>query len=523
MSCQCPVNVALFERLLREHPCQSLVSFIISGLSSGFDIGFHGPCTATRPRNLLSARSNSQSVWEAIAKELARGHTSGPFLSPPITPLHCSPLGAVPKKDGSYRIILDLSSPRGNAINEGICKEEFSVRYSTFDDALKLVSGLGPTAFLAKIDIKHAFRLCPVKPAQWGLLGYCWEGYYFVDTRLPFGSRSSPFLFNCFADLLCWIFLTVLAIPFVIHYLDDFFLCGRSAAEVNSYLESIQSMCTKLGVPIAEEKTTGPSQTLTYLGIEIDSQQQIIRLPADKYRELHEALLVWSGRKKCTKRELLSLIGSLSFAAKVVKPGRMFLRRLIDLSTTVASLNHHITLNGEARLDIQWWVDFLPSWNGVCFIQGDPITAASLSLFTDASGVGFGAVFRNSWFCAPWPPTFHPFHINILELFAIVAAVRTWGREWRNLQIIIYTDNASIVHVWRSGTSRDKHIMSLIRHLFLFTARLNINILLQHIPGHTNIAADLLSRLQVRRFKQRLQSADESPTPVEPTIWTILV
>ncbi|XP_057312220.1 uncharacterized protein LOC130653724 [Hydractinia symbiolongicarpus] len=161
--------------------------------------------------------------------------------------------------------------------------------------------------------------------------------------------------------------------------LDDFFLCGRSAAEVNSYLESIQSMCAKLGVPIVENKTAGPSQTLTYLGIEIDSQQRIIRLPANKYRELHKALLAWSGRKKCTKRELLTLIGSLSFAAKVV-----------------------------------------------CFIQGDPITADSLSLFKDASTVGFGTVFRNSWFCAPWPPTFHSFRINILELFAIVAAVRTW-------------------------------------------------------------------------------------------------
>ena len=56
--------------------------------------------------------------------------------------------------------------------------------------------------------------------------------------------------------------------------------------------------------------------------------------------------------KKFTKRELLSLIGSLSFACKVVKPGRMFLRRLIDLSTSVTNLNHHISLSSEARADI---------------------------------------------------------------------------------------------------------------------------------------------------------------------------
>ena len=73
--------------------------------------------------------------------------------------------------------------------------------------------------------------------------------------------------------------------------------------------------------------------------------------------------------KKTTKRDLLSLIGFLSFACRVVKPGRMFLRRLIDLSTSVSSNNFFISINAEARLDLQWWQEFLPEWNGVEIIQ----------------------------------------------------------------------------------------------------------------------------------------------------------
>ena len=38
--------------------------------------------------------------------------------------------------------------------------------------------------------LKHAFRLYPVHPTDWSLLGYCWDNYFFVDIRLPFGSRS---------------------------------------------------------------------------------------------------------------------------------------------------------------------------------------------------------------------------------------------------------------------------------------------------------------------------------------------
>ena len=488
----------------------------------GFDIGYDGPFCVTRPTNLLSARSNPAPVTAAIVKELQRGHTSGPFVSPPLDALHCSPLGAVPKKDGTHRIILDLSSPRGYAVNEGISKEEYSVTYSSFDDAVVLVQALGPDCFMSKLDIKHAFRLCPVRPDQWGLLGYFWEGFFFIDTRLPFGSRSSPFIFNTFADLLLWILIYIGCIPFIIHYLDDFFLCASSAEECQSHMDTMQSLFSELGVPIADNKTVGPSQCVTYLGIEIDSRQQTIRLPTEKFRELTLLLTSWQGKRKCTKRELLSLIGSLSFAAKVVKPGRMFMRRLITLSTTVSRLGHHISLNAEGRADIQWWIDFLPSWNGVCIIQSEPLSSAALSLFTDASGLGFGAVFGDLWFSSEWSPLLSECHINIQELFTIVAAVLTWGTAWRDQQILLFTDNMALTHVWRTGSSSDSTIMALIRHLFLFCAKLNINLLVQHIPGHTNQAADALSRLQVPRFRRIRPSAALHPSSIAPELWSIL-
>ena len=56
-------------------------------------------------------------------------------------------------------------------------------------------------------------------------------------------------------------------------------------------------------------------------------------------------------RDKCTHCELLSLIGKLSFCCKVLPAGRILLRRMIDLSTTVAHL-HRISLTTEAYLDV---------------------------------------------------------------------------------------------------------------------------------------------------------------------------
>ena len=123
-------------------------------------------------------------------------------------------------------------------------------------------------------------------------------------------------------------------------------------------------LCTSLGIPIALDKLEGLDTAITFLGIEIDSKSQELRLPAEKLHKLLQDINMWKGKEKAKKRELLSIIGSLSFATKVVQAGRLFLRRLIDLSTKVKQLQHYVSLNAEARADFQWWIGFLPSWNG---------------------------------------------------------------------------------------------------------------------------------------------------------------
>ena len=72
----------------------------------------------------------------------------------------------------------------------------------------------------------------------------------------------------------------------------------------------------------------------------------------------------WLQRKKATKRQLLSLIGHLGHAAKVVTPGRAFIRRRIDPAHSRRELHHWMYLNAEFKSDLQWWNLFLDRWNG---------------------------------------------------------------------------------------------------------------------------------------------------------------
>ena len=72
---------------------------------------------------------------------------------------------------------------------------------------------------------------------------------------------------------------------------------------------------------------------LIFLGIELDTVRLEMRLPVERIAHLKDLLRSWVGKKHCQKRELLSLIGKLSHACKVVVAGRLFLRRMIDTSS----------------------------------------------------------------------------------------------------------------------------------------------------------------------------------------------
>ena len=116
-------------------------------------------------------------------------------------------------------------------------------------------------------------------------------------------------------------------------------------------------MCKYLGVPIAPEKTVGPSTILTFAGIELDTNAMEARLPADKILKTRSILFEFLCRRKATLKEVQSLIGLLNFACTVVPPGRAFLRRLIDLTKGVHAPFYRIRLTRSVKG--QWQRKFL--------------------------------------------------------------------------------------------------------------------------------------------------------------------
>ena len=222
----------------------------------------------------------------------------------------------------------DLSHPTGHSINDGIPKPLCSLSYITVDSAIAEIMKLGRGTLLAKVDIKSAFCLLPVHPADRHLLAMNWNAHIFIDTCLPFRLRSAPKLFNVLADFLSWILEQKGTCP-LLHYLDDFLLVAppKSSACSNN-LQVILEVCSHLGIPLAREKIEGPTKKLTFLEITLDTQNMEARLPPDKLHIIRKEIKAWLNKTDAKKRAILSLVGLLQHATKVVKPGRTFMSRM---------------------------------------------------------------------------------------------------------------------------------------------------------------------------------------------------
>ena len=150
---------------------RALANFLCRGMSLGFRVGFSRATSLWGAReNLPSVEANPAAVKEYIEEELKQS-TIRPAL--PEESVHISPIGLIPKsgQTGKFRLIVDLSSPQGASVNNGIDPELCLLCYSSVDEAVARVRQCGPGALMVKLDLQSAYRKVPVHLDDQPLLG----------------------------------------------------------------------------------------------------------------------------------------------------------------------------------------------------------------------------------------------------------------------------------------------------------------------------------------------------------------
>ena len=149
-----------------------------------------------------SAEESAEVVREYLLTEVSAGRILGPLDPAEYPQVHTSRFGVIPNSTpGKWRLIVDMSSPDGVSVNDGIKEFLCSLSYVTIMDVAKGVAAFGRGSLMAKVDIRNAYRVVPVHPEDRWLMGMTWKGEFYIDTVLPFSLQSAPKIFTALAEL----------------------------------------------------------------------------------------------------------------------------------------------------------------------------------------------------------------------------------------------------------------------------------------------------------------------------------
>ena len=547
-----PVNYQVLEELLHEtNYDKNKTKFLVDGFKNGFDLGYRGPENVKqKSQNLKFSIGNETELWNKVMKEVQAKRYAGPFKEIPFENYIQSPIGLVPKDGGKKtRLIFHLSYPRKppdnklvdekgepvpwieKSVNGNTPQELTTVHYPDFYQAVKLCIKAGKNCYMGKSDMSSAFR-------HLGMNKNCWKYlvmkarnpldgkfYYFVDKCMPFGASISCSHFQAFSNAISHIVKCKSGMIENVNYLDDFFFVALMKAICDNQLEVFLKVCERIKFPVSMEKTFWSNQYMTFLGLLIDTINQIICIPEEKIEKAKVMIVKLLNKKsnKATVGQIQELTGFLNFLGKAVVPGRAFTRRLYSLTNNEnLRKDHHVKLTMETKADLSTWLTFLnhPSIYNRKFIDIDDETKnQEVSFFTDASAnkdLGCGGYSDQEWYIMQWDDNFikkfNP-SINYLELYAVTIAVINWLHKFKNRKITIFCDNMSVVQMINNNSSKCKNCMVLIRIIVLHSLTNNVNLNVKHIAGKSNIFSDLLSRMKYKQFWQHARKTGKKFDP----------
>ena len=388
----------------------------------------------------------------------------------------------VPKKDSSeYRTILDLSE-----LNKYIQCHSFKMTTIT---ALRNV--LPENIYVGSIDLKDAYWHIPVMPHFQKFLGFRYNNKKYMFRCLPFGLNVAPRIFTH----ICKPIIRALSKEGhnIINYLDDWLVWSKSEEGCRISLHKIVDRLIRLGFVINLTKSSLiPSQQITYLGIIWNFKNFSCKVNKRFRLELKRSLRVTLRAKWISCRKIESLIGKLNFISPLLKVLNPLNKSLIGLFRHLACPKRRdlqVPIGRKQRKVIRniLQVDF----NKRVRI-GD--FKSEIQIHTDASLEGWGVVAGDKSLNGTWSSVFKNFHINTLELVAVVIAVKRLKIK-RSTRIQLFCDNKTVVGVInKGGSARSKPLNKWALTLFSLLQRRGLSIAAFHIKGSRNVLADLLSR-----------------------------
>ena len=396
-----------------------------------------------------------------------------------------SRLFLVPKKTGDLRPVIDLST-----LNRHMVVPHFKMETQG-----SVRSAIRSQEWAVSIDIRDAYLHVPMHQAVRKYLRFVVNKKVYQFTCLPFGLATSP---REFTKLLRPVVSLLRQQGVKLHvYLDDWLIRADTPEEAQLHSQTIIKVLQFLGWIINFEKSDlTPSQDFQFIGMQFNTRRFTVA-PLPKMRiKVQSVLQHWMANSNITARDLHRLLGMLVFMASLVRRGRL---RLRPVQWWAATAWCQRTGNWSDRIQVpQWVLSEVAWWSSPAVLQGLPLAAreTEVTLFTDASSSGWGAQLGSHSTQGQWSASQRLCHINVLEMQAVIYAVRDFLPLLRYHVVRLMCDNAvTVAYIKNEGGTRSHTLMQMTIRLLKWCDSKAITLVPVHLPGVRNIQADSLSRV----------------------------
>ena len=404
---------------------------------------------------------------------------------PSTSPGFYSRLFLVLKKNGKWRPVLNLK-----ALNTHLESPHFKMETSR-----QILAAVRPHMWATSIDLQDAYLHVAIQSHSRRYLRF-WDGQRVYQFRvLPFGLTTAPLVFT----------KVVAAVGEFLHtrgvhlhlYLDDSLVLHTQKQQLQAHTSLVVNTFERLGFLINQDKSDLiPAQEFTFLGCRLNTRLGVVH-PTEEKRVKAKGIVVGLQQATTrTPRQLFQVLGFLNSLADVVPMGRLHTRSLqvfvlSHWKPVTQDWDQPLTLSPSVKADMLWWASEDNVLKGVPLAPPSPIA----TMYTDASSVGWGAVFQTHSAAGEWDPQQAREHINILEMRAVLLALIALAEYLRHKDIVLASDNSTVVAYLRNqGGTRSNTLLSLTRQIYARTLELNLQLTVRHVPGKLNVLADTLSR-----------------------------
>jgi hypothetical protein len=408
-------------------------------ITDGITLDLESLPTAADHSNTLPVLRNADIVRARLREYMEFGAVVRLAADHPC-PFGVQPLHVIIKDGRKPRVVIDLS----RNLNSHLEYQYFS--YSSVQDATDLST---PGCWYGKLDLSNCFLSFPLHPSARPHFIFRFEEQLYQFTRMAFGLSSAPRICTMLLSVVAFRLAAVIPASLV-RYLDDFLFISMTRDAMDTALRLAQQTFSDFGLVVNPDKTDGPAQQLSFLGIQLDSVAQTLSCTPARLAELRALLTGAVSEPKIRLSFLASLIGKLQFAASVLPGARPFVRRMLDLqqyhsrrlkarlSSRSSALRRHpdgantasdVALRDRSagdpfdrrahfaqqhcrvftdrgfRADVRFWLAHLQQWNGSARWRSARSTPFRIA--TDASLSGFGFYLESTPAhidTSQWPP-----------------------------------------------------------------------------------------------------------------------